>query len=116
LDWDEKINQRLIETRKAFGYTQKKFAKGINLSSTYLCDIEANRRSVNDRIIKLVSMTYGISGEWLKSGEGAMFEKTVDPRLEQLIADFKKLDDPLKDYVLRQLDFLVKYLETKGKA
>jgi transcriptional regulator with XRE-family HTH domain len=70
LDWDEKINQRLIETRKAFGYTQKEFAKGINLSSTYLCDLEANRRRVNDRIIKLISITYGVSDDWLKNGEG----------------------------------------------
>jgi hypothetical protein len=58
-------------------------------------------------------MTYGVSGDWLKSGEGVMFEQVIDPRLEQLVADFKKLDDPLKDYVLRQLDFLVKYLEKK---
>jgi hypothetical protein len=43
-----------------------------------------------------------------------MFEQVIDPRLEQMVADFKKLDDPLKDYVLRQLDFLVKYLEKKG--
>jgi hypothetical protein len=71
---------------------------------------------VNDRIIKLISMTYGVSGDWLKSGEGTMIEQMVDPRLEQLIADFKKLDDPLPDHVLRQLDFLVHYLETKGNG
>jgi transcriptional regulator with XRE-family HTH domain len=113
LNWDERINQRIVETRNAFGYTQKKFAEGIKLSRTYLAEIEANRRRVNDRIIKLISMTYGISGDWLKNGEGAMFEQVIDPRFEQLIADFKKLDDPLKDYVLLQLDFLVKYLEKK---
>jgi hypothetical protein len=61
-------------------------------------------------------MTYGVSGDWLKTGEGAMFEQTIDPRLEQLVADFKKLDDPLKNHILRELDFLVKYLETKGKG
>jgi transcriptional regulator with XRE-family HTH domain len=116
LDWDEKVNQRLIEVRKAFGYTQKEFVKGIKLSSTYLCDLEANRRRVNDRIIKLISVTYGVSADWLKTGEGAMFDQAVDPRLEQLVADFKKLDEPLKDYVLRQLDFLVKYLEAKQKG
>jgi hypothetical protein len=45
-----------------------------------------------------------------------MFERVVDPRLEQLITDFKKLDDPLKDHVLHQLDFLAKYLQTKEKG
>jgi transcriptional regulator with XRE-family HTH domain len=115
LDWDEKINRRVVEVRKAFGYTQKEFADNLKLSRTYLGEIEANRRRVNDRIVKLIVLTYGVSADWLKNGAGVMFDQTVDPRLEQLVADFKKLDDPLKDYVLRQLDFLVKYLEAKQK-
>ncbi|MHB9291727.1 hypothetical protein Holit_00810 [Hollandina sp. SP2] len=116
LDWDEKLNRRIIEVRKAFGYTQKEFSDNLKLSRTYLGEIEAKRRRVNDRIVKLIALTYGVSVDWLKTGAGTMFDQTVDPRLEQLVADFKKLDDPLKDYVLRQLDFLVKYLESKQKS
>jgi hypothetical protein len=59
----------------------------------------------------LFALGYGVSA----TGR-AMFEQMVDPRLEQLVADFKKLDDPLKDHVLRQIDFLVRYLETKGNG
>ncbi|MDR3114309.1 MAG: helix-turn-helix transcriptional regulator [Treponema sp.] len=116
MDWDEKINRRIIEARKAFGYTQKEFADNLKLSRTYLGEIEANRRRVNDRIVKLIAVTYGVSVEWLKTGAGTMFDQIVDPRLEQLVTDFKKLDDPLKDYVLKQLDFLVKYMETNQKS
>jgi hypothetical protein len=39
--------------------------------------------------------------------------ETVDPRLEQVIRNFKKLDNLLKDHILQQLDFLLHYSEIK---
>ncbi|MDR0388364.1 MAG: helix-turn-helix transcriptional regulator [Treponema sp.] len=115
MNWDDKINRRILQVRKTFGYTQKTFAENLKLSRTYLGEIEVRRRRVNDRIVKLIAMTYGVNADWLKTGAGAMFDRAVDPRLEQLVADFKKLDEPLKEQVLRQLKFLVKYQETKRR-
>jgi transcriptional regulator with XRE-family HTH domain len=106
-------NQRLLLVRQALGLSQKKFAEGIKLSKTYQGNIELGRQPVNDRLIKLISMTYGASEEWLKTGAGDMFDKIEDHKLRQIIDLFKKLDDTGQDCVLEQLEVYVKYHRKK---
>ncbi|GHV75710.1 hypothetical protein AGMMS49942_05310 [Spirochaetia bacterium] len=114
-DFDKKINERLIETRHTLGLSQAKFAESIKLSNGYIASIELNNRRVNDRIIKIVSMTFGINYEWLKNGTGNMFDKVDDFKLEQIVRIFKKLDPSFQDYVLKQFDSLLALQEIKNK-
>ncbi|GHU43110.1 hypothetical protein FACS1894190_13260 [Spirochaetia bacterium] len=113
MEIDTTVNERILQVRQTFGYSQKKFAEGIKLSKSYLGEIEANKRRANDRIIQIICLTYGVNERWLKTSLGTMFDETVDPRLEQVIHNFKKLDSLLKDHILQQLDFLVHYSEIK---
>jgi transcriptional regulator with XRE-family HTH domain len=91
------------------GFSQLKFADGIKLSKTYQGNIELGRQPVNDRIIKLISMTYGANEEWLKTGAGDMFDKIEDHKLRQIIDIFKKLDDTGQDCILEQLEVYIRY-------
>ncbi|MDR3248652.1 MAG: helix-turn-helix transcriptional regulator [Treponema sp.] len=113
LAYDFEINKRIVQIRKALAYSQEKFAKGIAVSRSFQGGIEANHRKVNDRLGKMICLTYGVSEKWLHSGEGTMFDTEKDPRLERIIRNFNKMDPLLRDYVVKYLDWLVEYYETR---
>jgi transcriptional regulator with XRE-family HTH domain len=110
---DHGKNQRILQVRKAMGLSQQKFADGIKLSKTYQGMIELEQRPVKDRLIKLISMTYGANEEWLKTGAGDMFDKIEDHKLRQIIDIFKKLDANEQDCILEQLEVYIKYHRDK---
>jgi len=101
------INKRLMEARKALNMPQKDFAKALYISSGFLSDIEKNRRRVNDRFIKLVSMVFGINENWLKNGEGEMFHKSPDEKVKRLVNIFNELPPDFQDFALLHLDRLL---------
>jgi len=117
LDSDAKISRRIGEVRKTLGLTQQKFAEDLKISQTHASALERNSRTIQYRIIKMICFTYGVNENWLKTGKGEMFEKGRDFRLEEVIANFKKLDELLQDYVLKQIRLALEYQEktTDGK-
>ena len=102
------VNARVKEARKNLKISQKDFAAAICLSNTYLADLENETRRVNDRIIKLCSMVFGISETWLKEGKGTMFYKSPDEKITRLVGIFNKLPLNFQDYALEQLEGLLK--------
>ena len=110
-----KINQRIVQIRKTLGYSQEKFAEGLELSRSFQGGIEANHRKVNDRLVKQICLTYGVDENWLKTGQGEMFNTANDPRLERIIRNFNKMDPLLQDYVMKYLDWLVDYYAKSPK-
>ena len=113
---DTKISQRIGEVRKTLGLTQQKFAEGLKVSKAHANAMELGKRKVPERIIKIICFTYGVNEKWLKTGKGAMFEKGRDFQLEEVIDNFKKLDDLLQDYVLKQIHLALEYQEKKNKT
>jgi len=111
------ISRRIGEIRKTIGLTQEKFAKDLKISRAFASALELNIRTIHERIIKMICFTYGVNENWLKTGKGEMFEKGRDFRLEEVIANFKKLDELLQDYVLKQIRLALEYQEktTDGK-
>jgi hypothetical protein len=94
--------------------SQKVFADGIKVSRTYQGTLEQRGQKINDRIISIICMTYGVNENWLKTGQGEMFEEKKDLRLEQASREFKKLDVLLQDYILKQIDWLLEFQNKKG--
>jgi transcriptional regulator with XRE-family HTH domain len=111
LDNDAKISRRIGEVRKTLGLTQQKFAENLKISQTHASALERNSRTIQDRIIKMICFTYGVNEKWLKTGKGEMFEKGRDFKLEEVINNFKKLDELLQDYVLKQIRLALDYQE-----
>jgi len=105
------ISRRIGEIRKTIGLTQQKFAKDLKISTSFAGAIERNTRVIHERIIKMICFTYGVNEKWLKTGKGEMFEKGRDYKLEEVIANFKKLDEHLQDYVLKQIRLALEYQE-----
>jgi transcriptional regulator with XRE-family HTH domain len=108
------IKQRLLEVRKALELSQKKFAEGLKIARTYEGMLEQRGFKINDRIVSLICMVYGVNEEWLKTGKGDMFSETKDMRLERVTQEFKKLDVGLQDYILKQIDWLLEFQKDKG--
>ena len=97
------IHKRITEARHNLGLNQIQFAQGIHISNSYLASIELGNRRVNDRIIKLIVITYGINERWLREGEGTILDETPAWKLEQLSSIFKKLTPAFQDYAIKQL-------------
>jgi transcriptional regulator with XRE-family HTH domain len=101
------VNERLKLARKALNMSQAEFAKTIYISNGYIAELESNHRKVNDRIIHLISLTFGISEKWLKNGDGEMFYKTPSEKLQRMIDLFNELSPKFQDYVMTQIETLL---------
>ena len=105
------VGLRIGEVRRALGLTQQKFAENLKISPAHASALERNSRTIQDRFLKMICLTYGVNESWLKTGNGDMFEKERDFKLEEVISNFKKLDDLLQDYVLKQIRLTLEYQE-----
>ena len=101
------INQRIKEVRLTLGLSQAKFAKAISISNGYIAGIELGNRNVNDRLIKLISIAFNVSENWLKNGEGTMFNEQPNQLLNLASATFKELKPTYQEYILKQIDQLL---------
>ena len=101
------INQRIKEARLAMNLKQSDFAKALCSSSSFISDIENEYRKANDRIIKLVSMVFGINENWLKTGKGNMFYKSPEEKSKRLINIFNELPPDYQDFALLHLERLL---------
>lgn len=109
------INQRVKELRHQLGLSQAKFAKEISISNGYIAGIELENRSVNERLVKLICVTFNVREEWLKNGEGSMFKDSSDELTKLAFAAFTELKPEYREYVLKQIDQLldIQHKETK---
>ena len=101
------VNSRFREARKTLNLSQKDFAKAMCLSNSYVSDIENDLRKANDRIVKLASMIFGISENWLKTGQGEMFYKSPDEKITRLVSIFNELPADFQDFVLMHIERLL---------
>ena len=100
-------NERLKEARIALNMSQKDFARGICASPSFLASVENNIRIANDRLIRLISMTYGISESWIQDGKGEMFYKSPDEKFRRMTSLFNALPPNFQDFVLLQVEQLL---------
>jgi transcriptional regulator with XRE-family HTH domain len=87
--------------------SQVEFAKSIYISNGYIAELECEHRKVNDRIIHLISLTFGVSEKWLKTGEGDMFFSTPGEKLQRMVSLFSELPPKFQDYVMQQVESLL---------
>ena len=68
------IGERVRSIRKQLGLNQTEFAARIGMTQGYITSIERGTRDVNSRLVKLICETYGVSENWLFTGDGDMFQ------------------------------------------
>ncbi|MEG0741512.1 MAG: helix-turn-helix transcriptional regulator [Clostridia bacterium] len=100
-------NQRIKQIRQALNLSQAKFAKAIFISNGYIAGIELENRNVNERIIRLICITFNVREQWLKTGEGSMFEEQPNLLSDLASSTFKALKPEYQEYILKQIDQLL---------
>lgn len=68
------MDERMKELRKALGLTQQEFSERIGVKRNTVAQYEMGRNPPNETVITLICREFGVSEEWLRTGEGEMFK------------------------------------------
>lgn len=80
--------ERFKAARKALGLTQVEFAEKLGMTQAGVSAIESGRVKTSDRMIQILSNTFSINAEWLRTGEGKMLvEPSEDEQLAQFVGE-----------------------------
>lgn len=80
--------ERFKAARKALGLTQVEFAEKLGMTQAGVSAIESGRVKTSDRMIQILSNTFSINAEWLRTGEGEMLvEPSEDEQLAQFVGE-----------------------------
>jgi len=71
------IHERLKYLRKTLGLSQEEFGERIGKSLRTIQYWEAGTVQIPDTALKLISQVFGISYNWLKTGQGEMWDRKV---------------------------------------
>lgn len=107
----ETINQRIKKLRKELKLTQNGFSGVITISSGQLACIETEKRAVNDRTIKLICDSFNVNDNWLRTGEGPMFDEDRDSRYTKLVALYSSLKPHYQGFILAAINGFLKLQE-----
>ena len=102
------INKRFRELRKMCKKSQEEWADIMGLSRSGIADIEAGRRNVTEKQIRLLSIESidgkYINEDWLRTGDGDPFKKlTRNQVITDFAADLIKEDDSFKSRLIEAL-------------
>lgn len=102
------INKRFRELRKICKKSQEEWANILGLSRSGITEIEAGRRNVTEKHIKLLSIESidgkYINEDWLRTGDGDPFKKlTRNQVITDFAADLIKEDDSFKSRLIEAL-------------
>lgn len=114
------IYERMKLLRRELGMNQADFAAPLGLKQSTIGNYESGSRGVSDATILAICREYGVSEQWLRTGDGEIFtsnqvpstivsnlaqEYDLDLMDQNLIAEYLKLDkqsrEVLKGYIRR---------------
>jgi len=82
----EEILNRLRQLRAYMGLKQAEFSQRIGMAGNSYSQIETGTTPLKDRHIALICLTFGVNEDWLRTGEGEMFDKKPEsPQGEPVI-------------------------------
>lgn len=87
------IGERVKKIRTDKGYSQQKFADKINLSKNFINLLESGARNPSERTLKDIAVEFNVNLNWLKTGEGDIYdEESEDAVIKSLKSEYN-LDD-----------------------
>ena len=102
------INQRIKQVREILNLSQAKFDRSISVAVGYIAKIELGERKVQERIIKLICVTHGVSELWLKTGKGEVFGSDTSNRVRDItFRTFDNLTPENQEKILDYIDYLL---------
>lgn len=110
------MKDRIKKLRKELDLTQQAFADKIGMKQNTIAQYEMGRTTPSDAIIFSICREFDVNEEWLRTGEGEMFEQMTDQQkilrytalllkdkdslianaIQTLIVTYEQLDDTSK--------------------
>lgn len=104
--WGKLMLQRLKQVRKALGYSQTEFAKYLGITQTSYSMIENGIRPLSNKYVRIISITFNVSEQYLVNGQGEMFVSS--PHEKELLNLFSQLLPDTQNYLLVMVKELLK--------
>ena len=82
-DKDMTQNERVKAIRKELHMTMDAFGARLGVGKTAISKIENGERNLTDQMAKAICREFNVSEEWLRTGEGDMFQQTADDYIMQ---------------------------------
>ncbi len=111
-NYKEGIGQRLKLLRKELHLSQMEASKKLNIAVGYYSDLENERRPMNERILKLIIITFFVNENWIRNDSGEMFKSMDAQKMDRIISLFSELKPEYQDYILNQIEELLKIQNT----
>ena len=87
-------NERIKEVRKTMNLTLEAFGQRVGMKKSSLSHMENGTNAVSGQLRTAVCREFHVREEWLRTGEGEMFEeRTPDQAIVDFAADLVNVDD-----------------------
>ena len=107
------IGERIKAVRIAVGLTQIKFAERIAVATSYVSESENAVREPNERAIRLICAEFNINEDWLRTGQGNMYNEEDSASISESIKILKSFTQDYQDDALGILKILQRIYERK---
>lgn len=110
------MNERLKELRTTLGCTQEEFGKKIGVKKAAVNKWEKGINSIADSVILSICREFGVNEQWLRTGEGEMFEQTRESVLDRLSMEYdlsreqRSVIEAFLDLDPQERDVILKYV------
>ena len=109
------MNARIKELRKNLGLNQTQFGERLGIKQTTVAGYETGAKNPMDTIIKSICREFNVNEEWLRSGNGEMFnplpeDEEVAVYVSELLED---KDNPLYQLIV---DIMVTYSQLSPQS
>ena len=82
------MKERIRKVREHFGLSMEKFGSRIGIGKTSVSLLESGKNNPSTQTVALICREFGVNEQWLRTGEGEMFEQTRETVLDKLCAEY----------------------------
>lgn len=111
------MKEQLKKLRKYLDMTQQSFADKIGMKQNTIAQYEMGRTNPSDAIVFSICREFGVNENWLRTGEGEMFEQlTEQQKLLKYTGLLLKDKDSIVANAIQALIITYEQLDDVGKA
>lgn len=110
------MKDRIREVREHFGLSMEKFGSRIGIGKASISLLESGKNNPSVQTITLICREFGVNEQWLRTGEGEMFEQTRASVLDRLSTEYdlsreqRSVIEAFLDLGPQERDVILKYV------
>lgn len=110
------MKDRIREVREHFGLSMEKFGSRIGIGKASISLLESGKNNPSVQTITLICREFGVNEQWLRTGEGEMFEQTLASVLDRLSTEYdlsreqRSVIEAFLDLDPQERDVILKYV------